>query len=90
VAQKLEFWPLLGWFIKSVEGHYLILKGVDKVKKGTVMSEDKSKKKPAPKNLFYEAKGNFRFKLFTGEEFTGLIADQDVFNLLISTEDGGL
>jgi len=52
------------------------------------MSEDKSKKKPAPKNLFYEAKGNFRFKLITGEEVVGLIADQDVFNLLISTEDG--
>jgi len=48
----------------------------------------KVKKKPAPKNLFREAQGSFRFKLFTGEELVGLIADQDVFNLLISTEDG--
>lgn len=49
---------------------------------------DRKKKKPAPKNLFRDAQGNFRFKLLTGEEITGLIADQDVFNLLISTEDG--
>ena len=48
----------------------------------------RGKKKPAPKSLFRDAKGTFRFKLLTGEELTGLIADQDVFNLLISADDG--
>lgn len=59
-----------------------------KTRQGGSQIADKGKKKPAPKSLFRDARGTFRFKLLTGEEITGLIADQDVFNLLISTEDG--
>jgi len=54
----------------------------------TQVPEGKEKKKSAlPKDLFREAEGTFRFKLISGEEVVGLIADNDKFNLLISTED---